>query len=139
MIRRVAAPLIGCLVLASTLAACRGGANGGSATPTLPPEARVSVFPDDPSLPYGIVAIEYHFHDAHPSRPLLPERTVVFSNQGTVKHNVTFPQFRFSKDFAVGRTITIEHLGEKLGGPGEYTFFCAYHQTLGMVGTVIIE
>ena len=73
------------------------------------------------------------------SRPLRPTRTVVFSNQGTVKHNVTFPQFGFSRDFTVGGTITIEDLGEKLGGPGVYTFFCRFHEALGMVGTVIIE
>jgi len=136
MIRRVTVWLLACGFLASGLAACTGAGAGGS--PTLPPEARVSVLPDDPSQPYGIVAIEYHFHDAHPSRPLSVNRTVVFSNQGTLKHNVTFPQFGFSQDFSPGQTITIKDLGQKLGGPGVYTFFCKYHANLGMVGTVIV-
>jgi Cupredoxin-like domain len=135
MIRRAASALLGCCLLAATLAAC-GGPGAGS--PSLPPAARVSIFPDDPSLPYGIVAIDYHFHDAHPSRPLATTRTVVFSNQGTLKHNVTFLQFHFSQDFRPGQTITIKDLGKKLGGPGVYTFFCKYHADLGMIGTIIV-
>jgi Cupredoxin-like domain len=94
--------------------------------------------PDDPSRPYGIVEIDYHFHDAHPSLPLLPNRTVKWTNEGTVVHNVTFPTIGFSKDLRVEKTFSIEDLGKKLGGPGTYTFYCKYHETLGMVGTIII-
>lgn len=137
MRRRGLTCLLAGWMLASTLAACNS--TGAPGSPTLPPEARVSIFPDDPSHPYGIVAIEYHFHDAHPSRLLSPSRTVVFSNQGTLKHNVTFPQFGFSQDFTPGQTITIKDLGKKLGGPGVYQFFCKYHQALGMVGTIIVK
>lgn len=136
MIRRVAACLLAGGLLTSALTACTGAAPGSR---TLPPEARVSVLPDDPSQPYGIVAIEYHFHDAHPSRPLAVTRTVLFSNQGTLKHNVTFPQFGFSRDLAPGATIAIADLGRKLGGPGVYTFFCKYHAALGMLGTIVVS
>ncbi len=135
MIGRPAVVLVSILALVTTLAAC---GNGGAAPPTPRPGDLISVQSDDPSLPYGIVAIDYHFHDAHPSRSLAPTRPVEFSNQGTLKHNVTFPQFGFSRDFEPGQTITIDDLGRKLGGPGVYTFFCAYHQALGMVGTIIV-
>jgi Cupredoxin-like domain len=132
---RAGAILVACCLIGAVAPACTGG---GTNVPTPTPESRISIQPDDPSLPYGIVAINYHFHDAHPSRPLLPTRTVVFSNQSTLKHNVTFPQFDFSKDFRPGQTITIEDLGQKLGGPGVYSFFCRYHASLGMIGTVIV-
>jgi hypothetical protein len=132
---RAAATVVACCLIAMVAAGCTEGTKG--ATPT--PESQISILPDNPSLPYGIVAINYHFHDAHPSRPLLPTRTVVFTNQSTLKHNITFPQFGFSRDFEPGETITIKDLGDKLGGPGEYTFFCKYHEVLGMVGTVVIE
>ena len=135
MSRRAAAILLACCLTAVATPACRSG--GGAPSPT--PGSQISLLPDNPSLPYGIVAINYHFHDAHPSRPLLPTRTVIFSNQSTLKHNVTFPQFGFSRDFVPGQTITIKDLGDKLGGPGEYTFYCKYHEILGMVGTVVIE
>ncbi len=123
-------------LMGGCLTACSGHEAGAS--PTLPPEARVSVFPDDPTIPYGITAIEYHFHDAHPSRELATGRTVRFTNQGTVKHNVTFPEFGFSRDLPVGGALQIHALGEKLGGPGTYTFFCKYHEAFGMVGTIIV-
>ena len=86
-------------LIGAWLTACGGPAAGPS--PTLPPEARVSVAPDDPSIPYGITAIDYHFHDAHPSRVLTSDRSVRFTNQGTVKHNVTFPEFGFSHDHRI--------------------------------------
>jgi plastocyanin len=92
----------------------------------------------NPEGPYVVSAIDYHFHDAHPTFPLAPNRTVTWTNDGTVPHNVTFPEFGYTKDIPVGHTISIRKLGEKLGGPGVYTFFCAYHENLGMVGTVII-
>lgn len=94
---------------------------------------------DDPNAPYGIVAINYHFHDAHPSIPLTANRTVTWVNEATLKHNVTFPSIGFSQDLPVGGTITIKDLGDKLGGPGVYTFYCKYHEPLGMVGTIVIK
>jgi Cupredoxin-like domain len=99
----------------------------------------ITIGSDDPNAPYGIVAINYHFHDAHPSIPLATTRTVLWVNEGTVKHNVTFPELGFSKDIQVGQTIRIKDLGQKLGGPGTYTFYCKYHEALGMVGTIIIK
>ena len=128
--------LLAALVLGVCLPACRG--TGGHSTTTVSTIPAISILPDDPSQPYGITAIDYHFHDAHPTFPLAPTRTVTWTNAGTVVHNVTFPQFGFSKDIPLGATIRIHDLGKKLGGPGTYTFYCAYHANLGMVGTIII-
>ena len=93
---------------------------------------------DDPSMPYGITAIDYHFHDAHPSIPLAPTRMVLWTNAGSVKHNVTIPALGYSRDLRVGATIRIADLGQKLGGPGIYPFFCKYHDSLGMAGLIVI-
>ena len=93
---------------------------------------------DNPAIPYGITAIDYHFHDAHPSLPLAPGRTVKFVNQGRVKHNVTFPDLGFSQNLRPGGVLEIEDLGRKLGGPGTYRFFCAIHVSSGMAGTIVI-
>ncbi len=135
MRRRTAVALTCALVFAGSLASC-----GGSSTPPPPAGGRITVASDDPSLPYGIVAIDYHFHDAHPSLPIAPDRAVVFSNQGTLKHNVTFSALGFSRDFEPGQTFTIDDLGRKLGGPGVYTFFCKYHYAaFGMAGTIIVQ
>jgi hypothetical protein len=135
--RPPAAALLAALALGLCLSACRGTA--GNSTTTVSTIPAISILPDDPSQPYGITAIDYHFHDAHPTFPLAPNRTVTWTNDGTVVHNVTFPQFGFSKDIPLGATIRIHDLGKKLGGPGTYTFYCAYHENLGMVGTIIIR
>jgi hypothetical protein len=123
------------LAIAAVLLACGACSSATSSSSTLPVIVQQ---PDDPSHPYGIVAIDYHFHDAHPSLPLLPNRTVTWTNDGSVTHNVTFATIGFSKDLQVGDSFKIADLGRKLGGPGTYTFYCKYHQTLGMVGTIVI-
>jgi hypothetical protein len=41
------------------------------------------------SGPYVVTAIDYHFHDAHPSLPIRLGQAVQFSNQGRNPHNVT--------------------------------------------------
>jgi hypothetical protein len=128
------------VAIAALLAsACSPGPSDRSSATFSPSSLPVIVAPDDPSLPYGITAIDYHFHDAHPTRPLGVTRTVLWTNQGSVAHNVTIPAIDFSKDIAVGQTIEIKDLGKKLGGPGVYTFFCKYHAPLGMSGTIIIK
>ena len=71
--------------------------------------------------------------------PLAPTRTVTWTNEGTLTHNVTIPQINFSQDFKPGQTITIKDLGKKLGGAGTYQFFCRFHEQLGMIGTLIIK
>jgi hypothetical protein len=135
--RPPAAALLAALAFGLCLPACRGA--GGASTTSVSTIPAISILPDDPSQPYGITAIDYHFHDAHPTFPLAPARTVSWTNAGTVVHNVTFPQLGYSKDIPLGATIRIHDLGRKLGGPGTYIFFCAYHQNLGMVGTIIIR
>ncbi len=99
----------------------------------------IEIAADNPNQPYGIVAINFHFHDAHPTLPLATTRTVTWTNDGSVTHNVTIPTIGFSKDIPVGGEIEIADLGEKLGGPGIYTFYCQYHVNLGMRGTIIIK
>jgi hypothetical protein len=126
--RRAAIGLMPLLMVA--LVACTKSQAG-----VLPP---ITLGSDDPSTPYGITAIDYHFHDAHPSIPLVPTRTVVWTNAGSLKHNVTIPALGYSKDLPVGATIQIADLGLKLGGPGTYPFFCKYHDNLGMAGVIVI-
>jgi hypothetical protein len=129
--RRVAL-LAGALVLLA--GACGQGQTAQDSGPPL-----IVQQSDNPAIPYGITAINYHFHDAHPSLPLLPTRTVRFLNEGSVKHNVTIPDLGYSRDIHVNDVIQIKDLGRKLGGPGTYTFFCKYHEAMGMVGTIVIS
>lgn len=90
------------------------------------------------STSYTVTAIDYHFHDAHPTSPLTLEDTLRFSNQGRSLHNVTFPGVGYSEDFRPGEEIVLERLGDVFDAPGRYVLFCAYHAERGMSGTLII-
>jgi plastocyanin len=93
---------------------------------------------DDSTKPYGVTAIDYHFHDAHPTLPLAPDRTILVTNEGRVRHNVSIPGTDFTKDIEPGDRIVLRGVGELFGGPGTHVFICRYHASLGMKGTVIV-
>jgi plastocyanin len=88
--------------------------------------------------PYVVTAIDYHFHDAHPTFPIAPDRTLIVKNVGRSVHNVTFADVGFSRDVAPGEQLVIRDIGKLLGGPGEHSMYCAYHIDRGMSGVVVI-
>jgi hypothetical protein len=131
MWRRAAVILGTCLALA-VLGAF--GPQGPSPAP-LP----VITQADDPTQPYYIVAIDYHFHNAHPTIPLGVDREVIFESDAMNLHNVTIPSIGYSKDLRVGGQIVIPHIGSLLSQPGRYTFYCKYHVDRGMAGVIVIS
>ena len=87
--------------------------------------------------PYVVTAIDYHFHDAHPTFPIAPGRDLVVKNAGRNVHNVTIDALGISSDVAPGHQLTIEDIAGRLA-PGRYTMFCKYHQDRGMSGVIVI-
>ena len=88
--------------------------------------------------PYVVTAIDYHFHDAHPSFPIPLERAVQFSNQGTNLHNVTFPGTDFDRMIRPGRRLTVDPVSSLVGEPGRYPFYCKLHTDRGMTGVLVV-
>lgn len=88
--------------------------------------------------PYVVTAIDYHFHDAHPTFPIGPGRDLVVKNAGRNLHNVTIPAIGFSGEVAPGEELVIEDLASRFEGPGRYTLICVYHQDRGMNGALVI-
>jgi plastocyanin len=117
------ATLVG-VAAALGLAACAGS---GSASQ-----------PSASSGPYVVTAIDYHFHDAHPSAPIPLDRAVQFSNQGSQRHNVTIEGTDYSRTFGPGRRITIDPIGSLLTEPGRYPFYCKLHADRGMSGVLVL-
>jgi Cupredoxin-like domain len=113
------------------LAAVLLSACGGAASPAYIPRPLVT------SGPYVVTAIDYHFHDAHPTQPLGLDRTLVIHNDSVHIHNVTIPGTGFSKDVAPGHRLVI-HLGTVFSEPGDYAFFCKYHVDRGMGGLIVV-
>jgi plastocyanin len=88
--------------------------------------------------PYVVTAIDYHFHDAHPSLPIRLDRAVQFSNQGRNRHNVTIEGTGYDRTFGPGRRITVDPIGSLLTEPGRYPFVCRLHADRGMSGVLVI-
>ena len=91
-----------------------------------------------PEGPYVVTAIDYHFHDAHPSMPIPLGRAVQFSNQGRNPHNVSIEGTEYDRTFGPGKRITIDPIGSLLAEPGRYAFFCKLHADRGMSGVLIL-
>jgi plastocyanin len=95
-------------------------------------------FSTTPSPDYVVTAIDYHFHDAHPTQPIGPGRDLVVNNVGRNIHNVTITGTDFSEDVRPGEQLRIPDIAAFLGGPGTYSFYCVYHVPQGMIGVIII-
>ena len=92
----------------------------------------------DAADPYVITAIDYHFHDAHPTFPIAPGRDLVIRDQGRNVHNVTIPALDYSRDVEPGQRLVIEDVASRFEGAGRYSLFCVYHQDRGMTGVIVI-
>jgi plastocyanin len=88
--------------------------------------------------PYVVTAIDYHFHDAHPTFPIGPGRDLMISNASRNRHNVTIPALDYSSDVAPGGRLVIEDVATRFGGPGRYSFVCLFHEDRGMSGTLVL-
>jgi plastocyanin len=91
---------------------------------------------DDP-VPYVVTAIDYHFHDAHPTFPIAPGRELVVDNEGRNVHNVTIPALEFSTDVRPGGRLVVGRIADMLE-PGRYELICQIHLDRGMTGTIVI-
>ena len=90
-----------------------------------------------PTLPYVITAIDYHFHDAHPKLPIVAGRDLVVRNEGRNVHNVTILALDVVSDVEPGEEFTFEDIARRLE-PGSYELFCRFHEDRGMTGVIVI-
>ena len=90
----------------------------------------------DPA-PYVVTAIDYHFHDAHPTFPIAPGRELIVDNEGRNAHNVTIPALEFSRDVRPGGRLVVGRVADMLE-PGRYDLICQIHLDRGMTGTIVI-
>jgi plastocyanin len=92
----------------------------------------------DQPKPYVVTAIDYHFHDAHPSFPIAPGRDLIVKNESSNLHNVTIPAIGYSQDVQPGQELVIPDVASLFPGPGRYSFHCIYHEDRGMTGLLVI-
>jgi plastocyanin len=63
---------------------------------------------------------------------------ITFTNAGNATHNFSIEDQGVDIDVAAGEELTTEPVGD-LVRPGNFRFFCKYHERDGMVGTIIVE
>ncbi len=59
--------------------------------------------------------------------------TITIKNTGSALHNISVPDQKIDMDVAPGQTITVQLKLDTTAVP----FFCKYHRTSGMVGSLI--
>ena len=98
----------------------------------------VAPLPGSDVRAYVVTAIDYHFHDAHPTLPIGPGRDLIVRNQGRNVHNVTIPALGISRDVRPGEQVVIGSIADRLP-PGRYELFCRIHlAAFGMKGVIVI-
>jgi plastocyanin len=97
-----------------------------------------SAFLTNEERPYVVTAIDYHFHDAHPTLPIGPGRDLIVRNQGRNVHNVTIPALGISRDVRPDGQVVVGSIGDRLAA-GRYELFCEIHlAAFGMKGVIVI-
>jgi hypothetical protein len=130
-----AARILLALLLMVSATACGGSPREETGAPTT---AGAPATTQTPVARWAITAIDYHFHDAHPTPPLTLEATLVFKNEGRNLHNVTIQGTSFSQDIRPGQGLRIAPLGSLLDEPGRYRLVCKYHADRGMTGVIVV-
>jgi plastocyanin len=62
--------------------------------------------------------------------------TVVLKNEGATLHNFSIDAVGVSKDVEAGKKATITFTPPSAG---TISFYCRYHQALGMTGTIVVS
>jgi plastocyanin len=65
------------------------------------------------------------------------DQSVTINNEGQTVHNFSIEGTVADVDTQAGETTALEAIGGA-AGPGTYNFFCKYHRSQGMTGTIII-
>ena len=103
-----------------------------------PPKADLPLvtLPEPTTGPYVSVAVDYHFHDIHPidHKEIAADRSLVFRNDGSNKHNVTIVGTDVNEDMKPGERVVIDPVS-KLGPPGTYEVICRFHTAQKMSGS----
>lgn len=63
-------------------------------------------------------------------------QSIMITNNGSALHNFSIEGTPISVDTQPGQSTTLEPPGPSFA-PGTYTFFCKYHRSQGMEGTLV--
>jgi plastocyanin len=126
--------MLGIVVLGS---ACSSGGGGGSTSPpsTTSPATTTSAPPASGASggQVSITMVDFSFKPSTVTASTSQE--IVLTNTGTALHNFSIVALGIDQDVQPGQSVTLKAPGSSVK-PGTYDFFCKYHKSQGMVGTL---
>ena len=126
--------LIGIVVLGSACSSGGGGGGSPSASSATPP-ATTSAPPASGSSGGSIAIGLVDFSFNPPTVTASTAQDIVLTNTGAALHNFSIEGTQIDQDVQPGQSVTLTAPGPSFT-PGTYTFFCKYHRSQGMVGTL---
>lgn len=84
----------------------------------------------------SLEAVDNAFKPAQLTAPAGQKVTVVLKNDGATLHNFSIDALGVSKDVEAGKQVTISFTPTSAG---TLSFYCKYHQALGMTGSVTVS
>jgi len=86
--------------------------------------------------PVGLTMSDNFFEP--PCIALSSTQTITLANAGNLDHNFTVEEGDYDIDVEPGGEETTDEVGTDLAA-GVYKFYCDFHQSDGMVGTLVVE
>jgi plastocyanin len=126
---------VGIVVLAS---ACSSNNNSGTAaTGSATTQQPTTTAPPASSPASGnqvtITMVDFNFKPSAVTAST--SQDIVLTNNGSALHNFSITSLGIDQDVQPGQTVTLTAPGPSVK-PGSYDFFCKYHKSQGMVGTL---
>ena len=121
----------GLAVLASVALLVGGCSSGGGSNPTTPAQTQSSATSSSNAV--TITMVDFSFQPTTVTASTSQAITLV--NNGSALHNFTIQGTSVTVDVQPGQSTTLAAPGPSFT-PKTYTFFCKYHQSQGMTGTL---
>lgn len=132
------------LVLISVLAAVATACGGGGSSPSASPSGRTSTSPAGQTPPncrnestgnvFTLAMRNTRF--VPPCLVVRSQQSIHITNEDSFTHNFTITGTQVDVDVPGGKFFNGESAGLK---PGTYPFFCKFHRSQGMVGTIVVK
>jgi plastocyanin len=104
--------------MAALVAGCGSAAGGGSST--------------------ALEAQDFSFSPSTLSATAGTQVSITLKNTGTVEHDFSIAELKVDTEVEKGATKTVTFT-PTAGGPSTLTFFCKYHKSKGMTGTITVS
>jgi plastocyanin len=122
---------------ATLLVAVACSSSSGSSGATTTPSSTTAMSPTASASAGGEVTIQEVDFSFQPNTiNANASQAIKIINKGVALHNFSIEGTSIDVDTEPGQTTTLEALGPNFA-PGTYTFFCKYHRSQRMVGTLV--